>query len=253
MTHSLEVRQFTGRTVRGSSPDVDAVQGSSTPIRLLMVDDHRMFADALMFLLSKDEGIEVVGIARSAEQAIDRWKQTRFDVVIVHADPPGTDAIEATRALTLALPDVRVVVITASQEPEFIATAIEAGASAYVPRSYGGEDLIRAIRQAACGEITVPVQELIPTLIELRRRDADRSRRRGGIDSLTGRENQILWEMANARTTGELAKMFGISSLTVRTHIRSILFKLEAHSRLEAVTEAIRAGFIQVPPKANSG
>ena len=218
------------------------------PIRVLVVDDHRMFAEALDILLADEDGFEVVGSVGSAEAALELVDQAAPDVVLMDIELPGMDGIEATRRIREASEFTQVVIITAFPEPAVMVRAIEAGACGFIPKTQAADQLVRVVRQAASGEMVLPAGEMrtvLGSLWEAQRLQSDALRLRA---ILTSREIEMLQGIVDGRSTSELANRFHISQSTVRTHVKNILFKLGVHSKLEAVTFALRLGLIRIDP-----
>jgi DNA-binding NarL/FixJ family response regulator len=216
------------------------------PIAVLIVDDHKMFADALVSLLEAEVGIEVVGAVATGEEAVMLCGPTRPHVVLMDIDLPGMDGIEATREVLKVCPGAKVVGISALRDPDLLARAVTAGASGFVPKTRAADELVRAIRFASAGEIVVPEGELGPVLERLVatvKRTADV---RAGLANLTPREVQILQSFADGFATDEVGDRLGISPRTVRSHVESILTKLGVRSKLEAVLSGLRAGVIHL-------
>ncbi len=214
--------------------------------RVLVVDDHRMFADALEVLLQSEPGIEFVATATSGEEALEISERECPDVVLMDIDLPGMDGVEATRRLVELCPDARVVAISALQPDSVLTRVVEAGACGFVPKSRAADELVSVIRRAAAGEIVLPAEEMSGILIRLhqakrRRDDADLL-----LDSLTNREVEILQQFADGRNTEEVAGTLFLSSHTVNSHLHSVLRKLGARSKLEAVLFALRHGAIEL-------
>ena len=218
----------------------------TAPISVLVVDDHRMFAEALEMLLAGEEDVEIAGAVGTGEEALEVVARVGPDVVLMDIDLPGIDGIEATRRIRELSPLTQVVIITAYQEPAVMAQAIEAGACGFVPKTETADQLVGVIRGAAAGEMILPSGDIRAVLGKLQaaqraRNDADRL-----IDQLTSREIQILQSIAQGRSTKEVAESLFISQLTVQTHVKNILGKLGVHSKLEAVTFALRHDLIGI-------
>lgn len=217
---------------------------SESPTRVFVVDDHAIFAEALQLLLEQQPDIRLVGSARDAEEAL-RLLEGGIgeppDVVIMDLDLPGADGISATRRIRELRSDAKVVVLTAIQDPEVIAEALAAGACGYVPKTRAVDDLMDVVRRAAAGELVMPERDLAPVLQHLRAAtpppEGELLLRR-----LTRRERDILRALAAGDTTSQVAEHFGISALTVQSHVKNILSKLGVHSKIEAVTLAWRHG-----------
>lgn len=216
-------------------------------VRVLVVDDHRMFAEALEMLLAGEKDVEIAGAVATGEEAIEVVARVNPDVVLMDIDLPRMDGIEATRQIRELSPLTQVVIITAFQEPAVMARAIEAGACGFVPKTQTADQLVSVIRGAAAGEMVLPSGDIRTVLGKLQaaqraRMDADRL-----LHQLTTREVQILQAIAQGRSTREVAESLFISQLTVQTHVKNILAKLGVHSKLEAVTFALRHGVIRIP------
>ena len=203
--------------------------------RVLVVDDHEVFSDALEAFLGRQPDILVVGSARDADEAMTLLGKEPH-VVLMDLDMPGTDGIEATRRIRDAAPDAKVVLVTGVERPDAIAKAMSAGACGYVPKSRAVDDVMDAVRRAAAGEIVMPAGDLPSVLGQLRNSGED------GLARLTPRETQVLQALAAGETAARIAASLGISRLTVQSHVKSILAKLRVHSKIEAITLAWRHG-----------
>ena len=214
------------------------------PTRVLVVDDHEVFSDAVAMLLERQPDVRLIGSARNAEEAIRLLEgelDHQPDVVLMDLDLPGLDGIQATRRIRELSPGAKVVVLTALQDPEVIADALAAGACGYVPKTRAVDELMNVVRRAAAGELVMPERDLAPVLAQLRNAHA-RSEGELLLLRLTPRETEILRELAAGETTTKIADQLGISALTVQSHVKSILAKLGVHSKIEAVTLAWRFG-----------
>ena len=219
----------------------------------MVVDDHRMFAEALELLLGDEEDIEIAGITRTGEEALASLEQATSDVVLMDLDLPGMDGLEATRRVREQSPHTQVVVITALQDPSEMAAAVSAGACGFVPKTHAADELLGVIRRAAAGEIALPPMTATTVLRKLQTAQPPRSNAGLLFDQLTDREIEVLQAVAEGATTRELGSSFGISQQTVQTHVKNILAKLGVHSKLEAVTFALRQGIVHIPNGAGTG
>jgi NarL family two-component system response regulator LiaR len=217
-------------------------------ISVLVVDDHRMFADAIEMLLAGEDGIEVVGIAETGEAAVEICQRKCPSVVLMDLDLPGINGIEATKAVLKACSDARVVIVTAFQQQDVMIRAVQAGACGFVPKTRAANDLTDVIRRAAAGEIILPAGDLGVLVSGLQSAQSDRLAALRRLGGLTSREIEILQSLADGLSTSEVADRLFISPLTVQSHVKSILFKLGVHSKLEAVTFALRNALIRVTP-----
>src|SRR6266542_1617414 len=132
------------------------------PIRVLIVDDHRLFSQALGLLLRGEDGIEVLGAVETGEEALEFCRDNEIDVALVDIDLPGMDGIAITAQLQKLRPEVRVVVITAFQHPDVISRAVAAGARGYITKTDVPDTLLGAIRMAMAGNMVLPAGKLAP-------------------------------------------------------------------------------------------
>lgn len=214
------------------------------PTRVLVVDDHELFSEALAMLLERQPDVCLVGSARTADEAFRVFEgasEEHPDVVLMDLDLPGVDGIQATRRIRELAPGTKIVVLTAIQDPEIIADALAAGACGYVPKTRAVDELMDVVRRAAAGELVMPERDLAPVLEQLRG-ERSRSHAELMLRRLTPRETEILRALAAGETTTQVAARLGISALTVQSHVKSILAKLGVHSKIEAVTLAWRHG-----------
>ena len=231
------------------------------PVRVLIVDDHRMFSQALELLLRGEDDIEVVGSAATGEAALEMCEELEVDVALVDIDLPGIDGVAVTAHLREAHPEIRVVVITAFQAPNVMARAVKAGASGYVMKTDLADTLVGAISMAMSGNMVLPAGRLAPPISALGRWDepppagpatpaappTSGTERPSG--PLSDREVEILQAIANGRSTSEIGVAFDITEHTVRSHVKRIFTKLGAHSKAEAVAKGVHLGLISTEPE----
>ena len=228
-------------------PSVDAQTGADPPggttprTRLLIVDDHDMFTDSLRLALSAQPDFDVVGTAATLAQARNMVATTAPDVVLLDHRLPdglGVDSITELRGIR---PEASIVVLTAAAEDSMLVAATEAGCAGFILKTSPLEELISAVRAAAAGEIMVS-SDLLSRLLNRLHHQYDQP-----ADDLTSREREILQLIAEGLTNSAIAARLFISVNTVRNHVQSILAKLGAHSKLEALSMAIRDGIIDPP------
>jgi DNA-binding NarL/FixJ family response regulator len=189
-------------------------------------------------LLSDHPELLVVGWAGSVGD-VERMAATEpVDVVVADYWLPDGNGVEAVAALRRLQPDVAAVFLSADDSDEVTLAALEAGAAGYLVKTTGGADVAAAVRRAIDGEILVPARQLA-NLLARRREQAQRQAERSRLlDSLTPRERQILGLMAEGLDNREISRQLGVSYATVRSHVRHLLVKLDARSKLEAVVKA---------------
>ncbi|HYT80459.1 MAG TPA: response regulator transcription factor [Actinomycetota bacterium] len=218
-------------------------------IRTLIVDDHRMFSEALRLLLEGAEGVEIVGSVQTAEEALDFCGDDSVDVVLMDIDLPGIDGVEATKLIRQAHPHTRVVVITAFTQSDLVAQAVAAGAAGFVPKTHAVEDLLSVIRLTASPGIILAGAGArpIPSLPRLRPGQGQAAAARGNF---TVREIRLLQAIADGWSTRDVATALSISPETVRHYTKKILAKLGVHSKAQAIVVAARQGIIELSDQA---
>ncbi|HKO57523.1 MAG TPA: response regulator transcription factor [Thermoanaerobaculia bacterium] len=215
-------------------------------MRILIADDHPLFRDGLRSLL-QSQGHEVVGEARDGKQAIDLAVSLRPDLVLMDVAMPELDGVSATRELTARQPDIKVVILTASEQNETLFDAIKAGAQGYLLKNLEAEELFALLDRASRGEPALTPHLARKLLQEFARPAAPvpAGSSEPGPDALTDREREVLELMVEGVTSNrKLAKGLGLSENTVKFHVRNILDKLRLHSRAQAVGFALRHGIV---------
>ena len=205
---------------------------SSDPIKVLIVDDHDMVRQGLMVLLEDFDDLVVVGDVGDGQLAVDRCRQQSVNVVLMDMIMPRVDGIEATRHVREACPDTQVIALTSFDDNDYVERAFKAGAIGYLMKNVSGDALADAIRRAHAGESTL-APEAAQALISATTKPPEI-----GFD-LTDREREVLALMAEGLNNREIAERLFISSSTVKNHVSSILSKLGANSRTQAVALAV--------------
>lgn len=217
---------------------------SERPIKVLVVDDHQMFTEGLVKVLGETSDIQVVGTAGSVEGSLTAARQHEPDVVLMDFELSDGDGAKATQLIKEDLPNTKVVMLTSFTDESVLVAAIEAGCSGFVTKHKAVEEVSAAVRAAYEGEALISPSMLARLLPKLRR-----SSRGLGAD-LTPRELEVLRLLAEGMSNSAIAEKLVISLHTVRNHVQSIIMKMQAHSKLEAVTVAVREGIIQYPQQA---
>jgi two-component system, NarL family, nitrate/nitrite response regulator NarL len=216
----------------------DRESGRERLIRVLIVEDHRMFSQALSAALDEADDIAVTSAVSSAADGLRAAAETNPDVVLMDYRLPDGNGVELARRIKATTPAARIVMLTASSDDSVLRQAIEAGCSGYLTKDHTIEELILAVRAAYNGEAVIS-----PALLSrLVARETDRAR--PGSD-LTAREAEVLRLLAQGRSNPQIATALDIRLATVRNHVQSVIEKLHAHSKLEAVATATRLGIIR--------
>jgi len=211
-------------------------------IRVLVVDDHAILRDGLTALLRSASDIEVVGEAASGEEAIEACGRLHPDLVLMDVAMPGLGGLEATLAIRAEHPDVRVLVLTQHENPEYVRRFIKAGAAGYLLKRSAGADLSRAIRAAMEGGLVLD-PGVARSMVE--EPNAPPPAGEAAYETLTSREKQVLKLVAEGRSNKEVADVLEISVKTAMTHREHLMQKLGIHNRTDLIRFAIRAGVIQ--------
>jgi len=209
----------------------------AAPIRVLLVDDHQMFVESVARLLS-GEGIEVVATASNGKDAVARAEETAVDVAVIDYRLPDTDGVSVARRIHAVRPATKLLILTGAEESAILVSAIEAGCSGFLTKDKAFKELLVAVRTAHAGEAYIPHELLSGLLPRL-----SRTYRGVGAD-LTQREREVLGLVAEGLSNQAIATRLMLSINTVRNHVQSLLSKLEAHSKLEAVAIATREGLL---------
>ena len=214
-----------------------------SPIRVLVVDDQRTFAEALAAALRLERDLDA-RVAANAEEAVAMVQADPPDVVLLDVQMPGMGGIEAIRRVREARPQVRVVMLSGHDDDLLRATAMEAGAAGYLSKLDPLSELPDAVRKAAGGEALMDPEEALRLERYLRHRRHQEATERQRTNRLTPRQTEILQLLADGVPVATIAQRLGMSRLTLRTHVQNILTRLGVHTKTEAVTVAIRHGKI---------
>ena len=206
----------------------------SSPLRILLVDDHYLVRMGLTSVLSLETDMTVCAEAASAEQAIELFGTHRPDVTLMDARLPGLSGTEATAALRRIYPEARIVMLSTYGGDEEIYSALQAGAMAYLLKSVQREELLLAVRKAALGKRHVPP--------ELAERLAERLTR----SQLSARELDVLRLLVGGMRNRQIATVLNIAEGTAKLHVSSVLAKLGVADRTEAVAVALQRGIVQL-------
>jgi DNA-binding NarL/FixJ family response regulator len=207
-------------------------------VRVLLIDDHQMFVESLARVLADDERIDVVGVASTAAEGRELADLHRPRVALVDFMLPDLDGVELAAALKAHHPDLMAVMLTASSEDRVLLGAIDAGCSGFLTKDRAVTEVVDAVLAAADGEALISPAQLARLLPRL-----SKTTQSVGAD-LTRRELQLLNHLARGQSNKAIAEELHLSVNTIRNYMQSVLLKLGAHSKLEAVSTAVREGLI---------
>jgi DNA-binding NarL/FixJ family response regulator len=214
--------------------------------RVLLIEDHAMIAQGLRAALDQVDDIEVVAVAGSIEEGVQQARGQDPHVVLLDFRLPDGDAPDGIVRLQKARPNAKILVVSAMSDYRSVVRAMEAGASGYLLKDQPINDLISGIRRARAGD-TVVAPSLVPRLL------ARITSSPAPTAKLSRREIDVLQLLAEGLSTAELAARLNLSVNTVRNHVQSVLTRLDAHSKLEAVSIALREGIINPPDNRPRG
>lgn len=206
----------------------------TAPIRILTADDHPLIRSGVASFLATEPGMKVVAEAANGEEALEKYRQVRPDLVLMDLSMPVMDGLEATLAILEEFPDARIVVLTTYAGDEDIHRALEAGAMGYLVKDMMAAEVFKIVRLVMSGRRGIP-PAVATKLAEHTPRIA-----------LTPRETEVISLMATGLTNAQIGERIGRTEETVKVHVKNILQKLDVRDRTEAVTVAARRGFIRL-------
>lgn len=209
------------------------------PIRVLVVDDHEVLASSLAHVLDAEPDMVSVGVASTLERARSMVQSAAPDVILLDHRLPDGEGVAAVPSLRALRPSVKVVVLTASAADHVLVQAIEHGVSGFVSKTRSLGEVTSAVRAASTGEAVISPEMLVRLLPRLQRGSAG-----GSSTALTDREREVLGFLAEGLTNAAIAQRLFVSVHTVRNHIANLSAKLGAHSKLEALSIAVRQGLL---------
>jgi len=214
-------------------------------MRVLIADDHALFRDSLRTLLEA-RGVEVVGEAETGKEAVELARELRPDVVLMDLKMPGMDGLAATRMISAEMPEVKVVVLTASEDDEDLFEAVKSGALGYMFKDVRSDQFFELLEAASRGEPAF-TPGLARKLLREMSKPAGRAKQEPEV--LTEREQEILELLVQGITSNkELAERLILSENTVKYHLRNILDKLHLQNRTQVVAYALQHGLVRRRP-----
>jgi two-component system response regulator DevR len=205
--------------------------------RIILVDDHEVVRIGLKTLLDRHPDFDVVGEASSAREAVEKTASLQPDVVVMDIRLPGTSGIDACEEIVKRFPDTKVLMLTSYAEDEMLFSAIRAGASGYVLKQIGSDDLVKALESVGSGEGLLDPAVTQRVFQEVRR--AVREEEASAFANLSQQEKHVLQLVSEGKTNREIAKALFLGEGTVRNYVSSILSKLGVNNRAEAAAYAV--------------
>ncbi len=207
-------------------------------VRVILADDHEVVRLGLLTLLEDLDWVEVVAEAGTAAEAVAATIRYQPDVVIMDIRMPGESGIKACAEITARFPETRVIMLTSYAEDDLIFKALQAGASGYVLKQVGNQPLIAALDAVRHGGVSLDPQVTRQVIDRVKQQEAEQQVL--AFRDLSGREMEVLAEVARGLSNSEIAETLGLSDKTVRNHVSTILSKLGLENRIQAATYAVR-------------
>ncbi|MCA2208636.1 response regulator transcription factor [Nocardia rosealba] len=219
-------------------------------IRVLLADDQALLAGTFRLLIDSAPDMEVVGIAATGREAIELAQATNPDVVVMDIRMPDVDGIAATQTICAdpALRETRVLILTTFELDEYVAQALRAGASGFLGKDVGPEDLLRSIRAIAAGDALLSPTATRTLIARYLARPESRLGAAESLEVLTAREREVVTMVAEGQSNDEIAETMYVSPLTVRTHVQRAMTKLDVQNRAQLVVLAYQSGLVRVEP-----
>ena len=213
-------------------------------LKVLLADDHKLLRSGLKLLLQRNLGMQVVGEAADGEQAIQLFEQLQPDILLLDLSMPNMDGLECLKEIKSRYPEAKVIVLTMHEDENYIKRAMQAGASAYVPKSAADTDLFKAIEAVEAGGIYLSQQDSNLLLHVLLNREQETIDKKAPYVLLSPREREVLRLVAHGYSLAEVAERLSLSIKTVDTYKVRLTEKLKASKRSELVSYALKYGLL---------
>ncbi|MFI7664754.1 response regulator [Nocardia sp. NPDC049526] len=224
-------------------------------IRILLADDQALLAGTFRLLIDSAEDMEVVGIAGNGRAAVELAQATKPDVVVMDIRMPGVDGLTATQEICAdpTLRETRVLILTTFELDEYVAQALRAGASGFLGKDVGPEELLRSIRAISAGDALLSPTATRTLIARYLARPESHVNAAESLEILTAREREVVAMVAEGLSNEEIAEKVYLSPLTVRTHVQRAMSKVGAQNRAQLVVIAFQSGLVRVEPPRQHG
>lgn len=212
------------------------------PLRVLLVDDHILFRKGLRGLLSARDDIEIVGECGDGAEAVEQTRRLAPDIVLMDIRMCGLDGLEATRRIAAEMPDVKVVMLTVSEQDDDLFEAIKSGARGYLLKNVEPEELLRLVRAVAAGEAALSPAVAAKMLDQFNRGPEREREGAAGEQPLTEREKEVLSLLVEGLGNKQIARRLSVSESTVRNHLHNALYKLRLENRIQLALYVYKQG-----------
>ena len=213
-------------------------------IKILVVDDHALFRKGLVSLLEDLPEFKVVGEASNGCEAIEAAKTLEPDLIFMDINMPECDGLEATKKIKEILPSIKIVMLTASEEDQYLFEAMKIGAQGYLLKDLELKQFLELLQTISKGEAILSSTMATKIFKEFNKNENESKTADSSVDELTDRETTILKYVAEGFLNKEIADQLGISENTVKIHLRNILEKLHLKNRIQAAVYAVRQGIV---------
>ena len=224
-------------------------EGMEEEVRILIVDDHKLFAEVIRSTLEAI-GMTVVDVATHGFQALETFRRERPDLVLLDLGLPDSHGLAIGQTIIEESPDTKVIAVTASTDPRAVSEALRLGFAGFVTKDTPVSQFVSSIRAVLDGQVVVP-RQMARHIGGARSKEEEQAALLA--QQLTPREMEVLQLLAKGASSSQMAKELTLSMNTVRTHVQSVLNKLGAHSRLEAAAFAVRYGIVKVQSDRSVG
>jgi two-component system, NarL family, response regulator DevR len=240
---SISDQQFSGATEQGSEPELRA--GADPALRVLIAQNHPLLASAIAKILEA-EGIDVCGVTRTGAEAAAVAARAQATVVLMDFRLPDMTGPAAAGLVRAGSPTAAIVFHSADDSETALLDAIDAGAMAYLTKTATADEIVEGVRRAGRGEVLIPASLFAKAISRQRQSAAKTEDRDQLLAEFTRRELEVLHLLAEGLDTVDMSKRLGVAGHTVEWHVRHVIEKLGAHSKLQAVIAAARRGLIEL-------